>query len=27
DEDTVLVMAVLDCRRNPSWIRKKLMKR
>ena len=21
---TVLVMAVLDCRRNPSWIRKKL---
>jgi plasmid stabilization system protein ParE len=24
-EDTVLVMAILDCRRNPSWIRKKLM--
>jgi hypothetical protein len=24
-EDTVLVMAVLDCRRNPSWIRTKLM--
>ena len=24
-EDEVLVMAVLDCRRNPSWIRKKLM--
>ncbi len=23
-EDTVLVMAVLDCRRNPSWLRKKL---
>jgi hypothetical protein len=24
-EDEVLVMAVLDCRRNPSWIREKLM--
>lgn len=23
-EDTVLIVAVLDCRRNPSWIRKKL---
>ena len=23
-EDTLLVGAVLDCRRNPSWIRKKL---
>jgi hypothetical protein len=23
--DTVMVMAVLDCRRNPSWIRKRLM--
>lgn len=25
--DEVLVTAVLDCRRNPSWIRKKLMDR
>ncbi|MDI6687558.1 MAG: type II toxin-antitoxin system RelE/ParE family toxin [Desulfobacterales bacterium] len=25
-EDVVLVMAVLDCRRKPSWIREKLMK-
>jgi plasmid stabilization system protein ParE len=25
-EDTALVFAVLDCRRNPSWIRKKLSK-
>jgi plasmid stabilization system protein ParE len=24
-EDEVLVVAVLDCRRNPSWIRKKLV--
>jgi len=24
-KDRVLVVAVLDCRRNPSWIRKKLM--
>jgi plasmid stabilization system protein ParE len=24
--DEVLVMAVLDCRRNPSWIRERLMK-
>ena len=23
-EDIVLVTAVLDCRRNPSWIRRKL---
>lgn len=23
--DTIIVMAVLDCRRNPSWIRKRLM--
>ena len=23
-ENTVLVVALLDCRRNPSWIRKKL---
>ena len=27
DDDTVLVMAILDCRRNPSWIRKNLIKR
>lgn len=27
DKTMVLVMAVLDCRRNPSWIRKKLTKR
>jgi plasmid stabilization system protein ParE len=26
DEDEVLVMAILDCRRNPSWIRETLMK-
>ena len=25
-EDVVKVKAVLDCRRNPSWIREKLMK-
>jgi plasmid stabilization system protein ParE len=25
-EDVVLVYAILDCRRNPSWIRKKLSK-
>jgi len=25
-EDVVLVTAVLDCRRNPSWIRERLMK-
>jgi plasmid stabilization system protein ParE len=25
-EDTALVFAVLDCRRNPSWIRAKLAK-
>jgi len=25
-EGEVLVTAVLDCRRNPSWIRRKLMK-
>ena len=25
-EDMVLVTAVLDCRRNPSWIRERLMK-
>ena len=25
-EDVVLITAVLDCRRNPSWIRKRLMK-
>jgi len=25
-EDEVLVIAVLDCRRNPSWIREKLIK-
>jgi plasmid stabilization system protein ParE len=24
--DEVIVFAVLDCRRNPSWIRKKLVK-
>jgi plasmid stabilization system protein ParE len=24
DDDVALVFAVLDCRRNPSWIRKKL---
>lgn len=24
--DEVLVTAVLDCRRNPSWVREKLMK-
>lgn len=24
-DDTVLVYAVLDCRRNPAWIRKKLL--
>lgn len=24
-ENEVLVVAVLDCRRNPSWIRRKLM--
>ena len=24
EEDTVVVNAVLDCRRNPSWIRNKL---
>jgi len=24
-KDVVLVMAVLDCRRNPSWIRERLM--
>ncbi|OIP92919.1 MAG: hypothetical protein AUK55_08905 [Syntrophobacteraceae bacterium CG2_30_61_12] len=23
----ILVIAVLDCRRNPSWVREKLMKR
>lgn len=26
-EDAVWVFAILDCRRNPSWIRKKLSKR
>jgi plasmid stabilization system protein ParE len=26
-EGEVLVMAVLDCRRNPSWTREKLVKR
>ncbi|MEW6139866.1 MAG: type II toxin-antitoxin system RelE/ParE family toxin [Thermodesulfobacteriota bacterium] len=26
-DEEVLVMGVLDCRRNPSWIRDKLMKR
>ena len=25
-DDEVIVFAVLDCRRNPSWIRKKLFK-
>ena len=25
-EDVVLVTAVLDCRRNPNWIRERLMK-
>jgi hypothetical protein len=25
-DDTVVVYAVLDCRRNPSWIRDRLMK-
>ena len=25
-EDIVVVKAVLDCRRNPSWIRERLMK-
>ena len=25
DKDMVLVVAILDCRRNPSWIRKRLM--
>lgn len=25
-EDTAVVFAVLDCRRNPSWVRKRLMK-
>ena len=25
-EDVALVTAVLDCRRNPSWIRERLMK-
>lgn len=25
-DDEVLVAAVLDCRRNPNWIRKKLIK-
>ncbi len=25
-DDVVVVFAVLDCRRNPSWIREKLMK-
>jgi plasmid stabilization system protein ParE len=25
-DDEVIVFAVLDCRRNPSWIRKKLSK-
>jgi plasmid stabilization system protein ParE len=25
-KDQVLVVAVLDCRQNPSWIRQKLMK-
>ena len=25
-EDTVIVKAVLDCRKNPSWIRKRLSK-
>ncbi|MBN2108579.1 MAG: type II toxin-antitoxin system RelE/ParE family toxin [Deltaproteobacteria bacterium] len=25
DEDIVLVKAVLDCRRHPSWMRKKLV--
>lgn len=24
-DDVVIVFAVLDCRRNPSWIRKRLM--
>ena len=26
-DDEILVTAVLDCRRNPSWIRRKLMGR
>jgi plasmid stabilization system protein ParE len=26
DDDVILVTAVLDCRRSPSWIRKRLMK-
>lgn len=26
-DDNVIVFAVLDCRRNPSWIRKKLVKK
>lgn len=26
EEDTVIVRAILDCRRNPSWIRSKLKK-
>ena len=25
-EDTVVVFAVLDCRRKPSWVRKRLMR-
>ena len=25
-EDSIVVFAVLDCRRNPSWVRKRLMK-
>ena len=25
-DDVVMVFAVLDCRRNPSWIRERLMK-
>lgn len=24
EEDTILIYAVLDCRRNPAWIRKRL---
>jgi plasmid stabilization system protein ParE len=24
EDDTILVYAVLDCRRNPAWVRKKL---
>ncbi len=27
NDETVLVMAVLDCRQSPSWIRKNLIKR